>query len=300
MRPYFMIITTVALMAASVTSFAQELDATVTVNMDMLEMDDRVDVRTMAADVERYLDNQRYTAQDWEGPRIPIDVTIYLSGRSGNLYTARLAVVSTRLANGEPGTGGPLLRIFDQEWQFEWTFNPTLNFQTMRYNPFSSLIDFYVLLAIGLDLDTYDDLGGEQMYLAAKQIAGLGNAAGLSKFSTNYQPGEVTAMALVTDLTDPRFQGLRRSIYDYHYAVDEFSFDPAKGREMMLEAIDGIAYFKQNTISNRSALLQIFFDAKAGEVADMFRGDRSSPVWDKLRFLDPGNTQMYEAAAEGR
>ena len=300
MRSYFMIIATVSLLALNVTSHAQELQATVTVNMDLLEMDDRVDVRTMKADVERYLNNQRYSGQDWEGERIPVDVTIYLTARSGNRYTARLAMVSRRLTNGDPNSGGPLLRVFDQEWMFEWTFNPTLTFQTMRFDPFVSVLDFYVLIAIGMDIDTYEDTGGDGVYYAAKQIAGLGNAAGITSFSTNYQPGEVTRMSIISELTDPRYVPLRRTMYDYHYATDEHALEPAKGEAMMLQVVEDLAYFKQNNVSNRSALMQIFFDAKAGEIADMFRGQAKSPVWDNLRFLDPGNTQMYEAASEGK
>ncbi len=300
MRRVFIVLTTVALAIGNVTLSAQELNATVTVNMDLLQMDDRVDVRTMAADVERYLDNQRYTGQEWEGERIPVDVTIYLTARNGNTYTGRLAVVSRRLVNGEPNTGGPLLRIFDQEWQFEWTFNPTLSYQTMRYDPFTSLVDFYVLIAIGMDYDTYDDLGGDPMYYSAKQIAGLGNAVGLTSFSTNYQPGQVTRMSIISELTDPRFQPLRRLYYDYHVAIDDMATDREAGKKAMMQVVEDLAYFKQNNVTNRSALLQIFFDAKAGEIADIFRGERGSPVWSKLVFLDPGNTQMYEAAEQGR
>jgi hypothetical protein len=56
----------VMITAGNVTSHAQELDARVTVNMDAIQMDQRMEARTMAADVERYLNNQRYTGQDWE------------------------------------------------------------------------------------------------------------------------------------------------------------------------------------------------------------------------------------------
>lgn len=279
---------------------AQELDANVIVNMDALQIDQRQDVQTMANDVRTYLINQRFTGMDWDGPRIPIDVTIYLNGRNGNTYSGRLAIVSRRPKNGDTLNTSPLLRVFDQEWSFVWTFNPTLSFQTMRYDPFTSYIDFYVLLAIGLDMDTYEDQGGNAVYERAKQIAGLGNAAGISSFSTNFQPGELTKMAMITEFTDPRMVGLRRLIYDYHVATDEYTIDPLKGRAEVAAVLKDIADYKQSSISNRSVMLQLFFDAKAGEIADIFRGQKDSPVWNDLRFLDPGNTQMYEQARSGQ
>ncbi len=300
MRTLFLaIFCTVATVFAHVTR-AQELDASVVVDMSQLQIDDKVDVRTMEADVRTYLNSQRYTREDWEGPRIPVSVNIFLLGRSNNVYTARLTVVSQRLVDSEPGTGKPMFRAYDREWQFQYSFSPSLSFQSMRYDDFTSLLDFYMLIAIGLDMDTYSDLGGERVYADAKQIAQLGNARGISQFSSNFQPGEFTRMALITELTDPRYQDFRRLIYDYHVATDEFAFDAEAGRKMMLKTIKDIANFKRNNISNRSVLLQAFFDAKSGELAEMFRGIKTSPIWQELSQLDPGNTQMYEAARQGR
>jgi hypothetical protein len=278
---------------------AQELNANVFVNMEPLQIDQRQEVQTMASDVRAYLNNQRFTGEDWEGPRIPIDVTIYINGRNGNTYSGRLAIVSHRPKNGDTVNTSPLLRVFDQEWNFLWTFSPTLSFQTMRYETFTSVLDFYVLLAIGMDMDTYEDLGGQFVYERAKQIAGLGNAAGIKTFSTNYQPGEITRMAMVTELTDPRLVGLRRLIYDYHVAIDEHSIDPVKGRAEVAAVLHDLADYKQNSISNRSVLLQMFFDAKAGEIAEIFKLQKDSPVWKDLQYLDAGNTQLYEKARTG-
>jgi hypothetical protein len=169
----------------------------------------------------------------------------------------------------------------------------------MRYETFTSVVDFYVLLAIGMDMDTYDDLGGQFVYERAKQIAGLGNAAGIKSFSTNYQPGEFTRMAMITELTDPRYNGLRRLVYDYHVATDEYTIDPVKGRTEIAAVVHDIADYKQSSISNRSVILQMFFDAKSGEIAEIFKGQKDSPIWNDLRFLDAGNTQLYEKSRSG-
>ncbi|MCX6141268.1 MAG: DUF4835 family protein [Candidatus Kapabacteria bacterium] len=283
----------------NVTLVAQELDPTVTVNVDALPSDQRQELLSMASVVKMYLQTNRYTNADWDGPRIPIDITIYVNSRNENRYTGRLSVVSKRLINNTPGTGGGLLRIFDQDWTFEWAFNPTLSYQPLRYDPFTSVIDFYMLLAIGLDMDTYDDLGGTNMYKVAQQIAQTGNAIGISQFSTVYQPGQFTRMSLVTEFNDQRYQGLRRLIFDYHDAVDQYAVNKDKGIHQIESVIHGIAEFKRTKISNRSVLLQAFFDAKTLELADIFRGYKGQEIWADLRFLDAGHTQQYEAARQG-
>src|SRR5688500_9416150 len=93
---------------------AQELQATVTVNMEALPIDQSDDITTIKQDLENYLNNQRYTDADWEGARIPVDITVYISGRSGNNYTARLFAVSKRTLEGGGSSG--LLKVFDDKW----------------------------------------------------------------------------------------------------------------------------------------------------------------------------------------
>ncbi len=286
--------------APCVTAHAQELEPTVQVDMQTLTLDQRQDVMLMAETVKNYLLSNRYTGVDWEGPRIPVDVMIYISGRNANRYTARLSIVSKRLVNNTPGTGGGMLRIFDQDWSFEWSNSPTLVYQPLRYDHFTSVLDFYMMLAVGLDMDTYDDLGGTDMYKAALSIAQTGNAQGVSQFSTVYQPGQFTRMSLVTELNDMRYQALRRLFFDYHEAVDIYAENKDEGRTALTQVLNDMASFKRTKISNRSVVLQAFFDAKAGEIADIFRGIATPQVWADLRFLDPGKTQQYEEARQGK
>lgn len=290
----------VCLFMLGVTLRAQEVQATVSVDMQPLSLDQRQDLMNMARDVENYINNNRYLDKDWDGDKVPVDITIYVSARNGNRLSARLAVVSKRIINGQPGSGSGLLRIFDQEWSFEWSLNPTLVYQPLRYDDFASVIDFYMLLAIGLDMDTYDDLGGDAAYKVALQIAQSGNARGISSFSSMFQPGEISRMSLVSELMDMRYQGLRRLIYDYHDALDTHATDKVAGTTAIEAVIKDIAEFKRKKLSNRSVLLQTFFDAKQIEIAGIFRGNKNSTVWADLRYLDPGNTQQYEAAREGR
>jgi len=284
----------------NVTTFGQEIVANVSVNMEQIPLDLRLEVQSMANDVRTYLNNQRYTSDEWEGEKIPVDVTIYLMSRRENTYTARLAMVSKRLVNNEPNTGGALLRVFDQNWTFEYTMNPTLTYQAMRYDKFSSRLDFYVLMAIGMDMDTYDDLGGTSALKAAQGIAQLASAVNESAFNTYFQPGEITPMSRITELLDIRYADFRRLIFDYHDAIDIYGRNKDEGRKALASVISAIANFKRQKVSNRSVLLQTFFDAKYPELADVFKGTNIGTVWADLALLDPSNTQVYEQARNAK
>jgi len=107
-------------------------------------------------------------------------------------------------------------------------------------------------------------------------------------------------MSLITELMDMRYVGLRRLIFDYHDAIEMYAQNKEQGRAALEGVIHDIAEFKRSKISNRSVLLQAFFDAKTLEIADVFRGYKGAQIWTDLRFLDPGNTQQYEAARSGQ
>ena len=60
-------------------SNAQEINAEVVVNMEQLSFEARNYVSTMENDLERYLNNERFTDLQWEGEPIPVGITIYLA-----------------------------------------------------------------------------------------------------------------------------------------------------------------------------------------------------------------------------
>jgi hypothetical protein len=60
---------------------AQEFQASVSVNTDLIPVEQRIDLGTMRQDVETYVNNQRYTNMDWEGPKIPVDIGITVTSQ---------------------------------------------------------------------------------------------------------------------------------------------------------------------------------------------------------------------------
>lgn len=155
-------------------------------------------------------------------------------------------------------------------------------------------------MAIGMDMDTYEELGGTSALKAAQGIAQLATAANESAFNTYYQPGEITPMSRITELLDIRYADFRRLIFDYHDAIDIYAKNKEQGRNALAAVISAIAKFKREKISNRSVLLQTFFDAKYPELADVFKGTNIGTLWADLAFLDPSNTQVYEQARNAK
>ncbi len=293
----------IGLSYSSVNTLSQVIDAEVTVNIEQLSFENRSYVSSMADDVERYLDNERFTDFDWQGDPIPVSMTIYLEGGYNNRYSARLLIISKRYLDGPDEVPGMTVvtKFFDQNWSFFYDRGASFSFNPLVFDEFRSLLDFYILLIIGYDLDTYGELEGSDMFAQAKNILSLGASNQMDGYDTYSKPGEFTKYNLVSELTDLRYNEFRKLMFSYYYdGLDLMAFDHDKAIENIKNTLDRMADFKEHRIVSASSIIQTFFDAKADELAGMFNGHDDEQLFKNLKYLDPSNAIMYNEAKEGK
>lgn len=281
---------------------SQEIEATVSVNMEAIPEEYRTNILTLQSDVETYINNQRYTNIEWEGPKIPIEVNIAITGGMRNTYSAQLFIASKRFIFGQEGGQSVTLKLIDRTWVFEYNRGAMLSYNPSRYNEFTSLLDFYMLLIIGFDLDTYESLSGSRVYELARSIVTMGASYGADGWQTTATPGEFTRYTLISELTDLKFEPLRKLFFSYYYdGLDVMAEDREQGLSNLAYVIQEMADFKDKKLSSPSVLIQAFFDAKAPELADLFKGYKKHPgIFRDLMYLDPTNSQIYDEAQQGR
>ncbi len=282
--------------------FSQEIRANVSVNMDQIPFDSRQYVTSLKYDLENYINNQKFTDIEWDGPRIPVEISIYLTGANKTYFSAQLIVISKRIIRGTNEEGQSVaMKFLDKNWSFEYQSGAMLSYNPTRFNEFTSLIDFYMLLVIAHDLDTYGELDGTKYYDQAKQIIQMAASQNKSGYSINYQPGELTRYSIVSEFSDPRYEPFRKAIFSYYVdGLDLMAENPTQAKQNIIEAIEDMADFKKNKLTSASNFILLFFDAKAPEIAQIFRGESNSKIWDSVLYLDPTNTMLYQEAMKAR
>lgn len=284
----------------SLTSKAGEVKADVVVDLQQIPQELRIHVNSMENDLERYINNNKFTDLEWEGPPIPMNISIVLSGGNNNVFSARMFLGSQRYIYGKEGGTSTVFRFIDNTWRFEYAQGAMFSFNLNQFDRITSVLNFYIYMIIGMDLDTYGPLDGNFAYDVARQIANMGSGNNVDGFSNFAQPGEFTRWNLVSELTDPRYENFRLLIYDYY--VDGLDFMVEDREAAMLNLVDIIAdmaEFKRTKMVGPSVLVESFFMAKNEELAAMFKGYDNPKVFQDLIYLDPSNTQMYEAASRG-
>ncbi|MBS1910531.1 MAG: DUF4835 family protein [Bacteroidetes bacterium] len=278
---------------------AQEIDATVSVNYEQLPIASQQELSTFADDLKRYVENTRWTGENWEGPKIKMNFAVIFTGASGDgMYSTRLVVGSQRHINNSEKTS-PMVKILDDSWSFSYTRNQPFVQDPTRYDPLTGLIDFYVYVAIGLDFDSYAYLGGASTYEKAWTLAQRAQIrTDVDGWKTDVTPGTFSKYGLIRELTEMRFAPLRRFIYNYHYNGLDLT---TSNKQAALDSINtyiGDLVVAKDKLVQPSVLLRVMSDAKYMEFAELFAGYTDPVIWRKLIYLDPGHQSTFEQARD--
>ncbi len=275
-------------------TFAQELDATVTVNFEKLPTVNKDNLQIFAQQIQDYLNNTRFTGNRWEGDKIKCTFNIFFQSASDDItYSAQVFVGSQRPVY-QSDMATPMLTVLDNSWNFIYEKGQSIHFSPNDFHPLSSFLDYYAYVIIGLDLDTWDVLGGSALFTRALDIATRGAN---SRFSGGWERGTSAyyKRGLVEDLLNERYRSFREAYYEYHYGLDIFSQNKSMGQEKIVKIIKMLVDQKGG-IDTRSVLLRTFFDAKNGEIVDYLKDYPDKSIFTSLKRIDPQNISKYDEA----
>jgi hypothetical protein len=275
--------------------FAQELNCTVTVNMDNIPISLRDRLSDFKDAVENYMNKTRFVGDSWEGPRIICSLDIFFTAAANDVnYTAQVAVTSQRdIYNSD--NKSLMLKVNDTGWNFIYQKGQPLYFNQASFDPLTSFLDFYAYVIIGLDMDSYVELGGSEYFNKAAAIASYGAA---SQFNTGWTltGSSYNRRKLVDDLNNDAYRSFREGEFDYYYGIDVFLLNRDLGYKYMVKLVDAIDKSK-NKIDLTSVLIKTFFNTKYEEIIDRLKDypDRYD-VFVTLKKLDPAHASKYDDA----
>ena len=276
----------------NITILSQELNCRVDVNFESLPVNNRDLLSDFASVIENYLNTTRYTNEDW-GQKIDCSMSIFFTGASSDIdYSAQIVVVSQRPIY-QSTNNSPILTVNDGQWQFKYQKGQALYANQTTFDPLTSFLDYYAFIIIGMDVDTFEPLGGTPYFKRAQDIVNLGASSGanlgwLSSSSTYSRWG------LVNEILSTTYSFLRNSIFDYHYGIDIFAQNKQLGQEKILSLVDVLWIMYQKLGNINSVFVRTFFDAKSGEIIDHLRDYPDPELFSKLKKIDPPHSAKYD------
>ncbi len=279
------------------TSYSQELEATVQINTEQLQTVYKENLEIFKMQIEDYLNNTKFTADNWEWPKIKCNFNMFFTDGTGDInYTAQVVINSTRAVEGSENRS-LMLNVMDNKWAFQYEKNQSIYYDPTVFNALTSFLDFYALVIIGTDADSYEPFGGTPYFQEAMRIAVLGASTGYSD-SWGTSNSNYNKRGFIEDATGAGFQGFRQDIFDYHYnGLDVFYRDKEGAYKSIVKLINNLVKLKNRT-NRRSPFINAFFDAKSGEIISYLEDYPDRSIFTKLIKVDPAHTSKYIEAEE--
>lgn len=280
----------------SLPGMAQELNCVVTINANQIQTSDRGIFKDMKNSLEQFMNTRKWTGDTYKNhEKINCNflVTITKMPAIGN-FTASVQVQSARPVYN---TNYPslLFNFADRDWEFEFIESMPLEYNDNTFtNNLTSMLAVYAYLIIGLDYDSFGELGGTPYFQRALNV--VNNAQQSNRPGWQSQNSNRNRYWIVENLNNAQMIDLRRAIYAYHrLGLDTFEKNPDESRATILKALKDIKRIRD--INPNAILVISFFDAKGKELANIFSdGDIQvrREAYDIITTIDPSNRSSYE------
>ncbi|MCS3756693.1 DUF4835 family protein [Salinibacter ruber] len=210
-------------------------------------------------------------------------------------FRARLVVTTRRPIYGT-SQSSVVARVNDPEWRFEYSRGSSLNHDLDRYDPLTSVLDFYAYLILGYDYDTFSPLGGTPFFDRAQTVADQAEGSGDPGWSS--VGTQQTRVQLLSNLRAQRHEPLRRVYYKYHRkGLDRFVQETEAARKTLMEVLRTLRTLRDRL--SQSYALNLFFATKNQELTAIFEeSDLEGQAQGLLVQMDPSHSSQYNRLAE--
>ncbi len=274
----------------------QELNCTVTINSTQITTSDRGIFREMKTSIEQFMNSRKWTGEafkNYEKINCNMLITITKMPAIGN-FSASVQVQAARPVYNS-NYSSLIFNFADRDWEFEYIESLPLEYNDNTYTTnLTSMLALYAYLIIGVDADTFSELGGTpyfQRALAVVNNAQQANRPGWQPLNSNR-----SRYWIVENYNNGQMQEMRKSLYSYHrLGLDTFDKDPDKSREVILKGLREVK--KVRDVNPTSILVVSFFDAKSKELANIFSSGNIQvrrEAYDIITAIDPSNRSSYE------
>ena len=278
---------------------AQELQAKVTVNHNQIQGTDASVFDNLKETLEKFFNDRQWTnLQFQKNERINcnFNITVTKYDKSTSLFTCNALIQANRPVFDAAYTT-TIYNNRDGNFNFEFSQFDQLEFNEENIdNQLTALCAYYAYLIIGLDLDTFSPMGGEDLLQRCMNLTN--NAQNLNFTGWKAFDNDRNRFAIINDYLDGAMQPFRQMQYDYYRkGLDEMANNAERGRTAISTALEeGLKKSHEN--KPLSLLPQIWTDFKKDELANIYKGKgtqkEKEAVYDILFSINASQNNTWE------
>ena len=255
---------------------AQFKEATVTFDDRLLRDDEKSSLFNLKNSMQKFYVDTVWN-DEYRDLELKLNIQIIFEG-SANTGSSESFLIQSLFSNNMD------LHFFDKGSQFSLSQNSSLYYDSIYYDPLSSLLGFYGNIILGAELDTWSSLGGSQHYEKARSIAVRATAS-------NFSRGWEQRLLLINLLTDNvGLRKLRFSTYLSYELFDNGNIDECLlALKEVIKNLDEI--FNNYSQENYTNMFMKYHGPKIGEIMEKL-GQKEMLL--ELQDLDPQRMDIYK------
>ena len=265
------------LLFAISSSFGQQVEAEVTIDLRTLPIERQDKLRDFADKVMHYINSHDWNEDPWQ-TIVYMNVQLILEDMSSG---AEERYKGTIVIDNNYD-----IQFSDKRWRFEYQSVDQIIHEENAMNSFTNMVDYYIYLILGHEFDKWSTLGGSPYYEKAKHISEQ------SKFGLGrYIDGWDRRSELIDFFLSDRHKPFREMLDYYFYGLSFVEQDNAKARKHIASAVQMldkiISYDPENEYAKK------FIEAHYIEMVEIFRRAKDKEPVRTLMALDPSHERIY-------
>lgn len=279
---------------------AQELDCKIQVMSQQIQGTNKQIFRTLQSELFEFVNNRKWTNHVFS-PEEKIECNIMITitqELSVDEFKGKIQIQARRPVYNTSYFSN-LINYVDNDFHIRYVEFDPLEFNENGSNSnLVNIIAYWVYVVIGLDYDSFSYEGGTEFFQKAEMIVNQSQNAqqkGWKAFESMRN-----RYWLTENLLNDRYSGVRQCWYNYHrLGLDIMSQKTNEGRSTIAESLRLLQQVHRDKPG--SFVMQVFFDAKADELVNIFSEsfpDEKNRVVQILTEIDPSNASKYNKIRE--
>lgn len=278
---------------------AQELDAKITINHSQISGTDATVFDNLQETLQQFVNDRQWTNlqfQKRERISCNFNITVTKYDQTSNMFTCKALIQANRPVYNATYTT-TLYNNQDNDFNFTFALFDQLEYNDETVdNQLTALFAYYAYLIIGLDLDSFSPMGGEDVLERCMNL--VNNAQNLDFTGWKSFDNDRNRFAIINDYLDGSMKPFRQLQYDYYrLGLDEMASNADRGRTAITTAIEND--LKQCHEDRPQSLLpQIWTDFKRDEIANIYKGHgtqkEKESVYDILFAINASQNNAWE------
>jgi Domain of unknown function (DUF4835) len=264
-------------------SIGQTVKFEISLEMDRLLPQEQEILRPLTQQLQDYVNNFNWSDENKE---VIIECTANLIVETMNPRGSDKIYRSQFLVSSPSGEN-----YYDKSCEFIYQQGQGMSHNRAIFAPLLGLIDYYIYMVLGGELDTWLLRGGSKYYDMALNVA---NEGSISNYSTGWSD-RVEAVKLITDSDHIPLREAKFYYYDCLYYIEAKNDRPnaMKLSQLVLQNLEKVHHRRPN-----SPALKRFFDSHFKEICSLFAFTDNNNFVESLSNMDPRHSETYQACGE--